>query len=496
MKQKILIIGSGFSGLSAAAYLGRDYHVTVLEKNSSIGGRARQLKDNGFVFDMGPSWYWMPDIFEKFFNDFGYSSENFYSLIRLNPSFQIIFKDDVMVVPDGKENLISLFEKYEKNSGKKLREYLYETEYLYHVAVNKMLYKPYVSFHDYLNKDAIDWKLISSLFNSVSQSIRRRFKHPKLIQLLEFPVIFLGSTAREIPALYGLMNYAAFELGTWYPMGGMFEIIKAMQKICAEYNVEMKTDTNVTKILIKNKKAIGVETDKGFYEADIIVSSADYAFTEGYLLDKDYTNYNPSYWNKKTFAPSALIFYLGVNKKLPKLLHHNLFFDADFDEHIHNIYSSPKWPENPLFYLSVPSKTDSSVAPSNHENLFILIPIAIDLKDNHEIHEKLFDNVISRIEAIVGQKIKENIVTKHTYSVENFISDYNSYKGNAYGLANTLLQTASFKPKLVNKKIANLFYTGQLTVPGPGVPPSLISGKLVAQIIQKQFKSKKYETVV
>ncbi len=496
MKPKILVIGSGFSGLSAAAYLGKEYDVTVLEKNSSIGGRARQFKDKGFVFDMGPSWYWMPDIFEKFFNDFGYSSKDFYSLIKLDPSFQIIFQDEVMIVPDSKEELINLFEKYEKHAGKKLQDYLYKTEYLYHVAINKMLYKPYVSITDYLTKDALDWKLISSLFNSVSQSIRSRFKHPKLIQLLEFPVIFLGSTAKEIPALYGLMNYAAFELGTWYPMGGMFEIVKAIEKIAVKNNVEIKTQTQVRKIVIENRKAIGVETDNGFYKADIVISSADYVFTESHLMDSIYTNYNENYWNKKTFAPSALIFYLGINKKIPKLLHHNLFFDADFDKHIHDIYTLVQWPEKPLFYLSVPSKTDPSVAPPNQENLFVLIPIAIGLKDNTEIHEKLFENIIARIEQFTGEKIKQNIVFKQTYSVENFISDYNSYKGNAYGLANTLLQTATFKPKLINKKISNLFYTGQLTVPGPGVPPSLISGKLVAQLIQKQIKPKEYETIV
>jgi len=334
------------------------------------------------------------------------------------------------------------------------------------------------------------------LFNSVSQSIRSRFKHPKLIQLLEFPVIFLGSTAKEIPALYGLMNYAAFELGTWYPMGGMFEIVKAIEKIAVKNNVEIKTQTQVRKIVIENRKAIGVETDNGFYKADIVISSADYVFTESHLMDSIYTNYNENYWNKKTFAPSALIFYLGINKKIPKLLHHNLFFDADFDKHIHDIYTLVQWPEKPLFYLSVPSKTDPSVAPPNQENLFVLIPIAIGLKDNTEIHEKLFENIIARIEQFTGEKIKQNIVFKQTYSVENFISDYNSYKGNAYGLANTLLQTATFKPKLINKKISNLFYTGQLTVPGPGVPPSLISGKLVAQLIQKQIKPKEYETTV
>ncbi|MCX7728365.1 MAG: phytoene desaturase family protein [Bacteroidia bacterium] len=496
MKSKTIVIGSGISGLAASAYLGQYSDVLVVEKNKSIGGRARQMEDSGFKFDMGPSWYWMPDIFEKFFLDFGYSSHQFYELIRLNPSFQIIFEDDVLVVPDNKKDIILLFEKYEKGSGDKLVDYLNDTKHLYDVAVNKMLYKPYVSAKDYLSKDVLDWKLISSLFLNVSYSIRKRFKNPKLIQLLEFPVIFLGATASQIPSLYGLMNYAALELGTWYPLGGMYEIIKAIQSVAEKQGVEIQTATEVHQIVVKNNKAIGVETNKGFYMADVVLSSADYAFTETKLLDSSYANYNTEYWNKRTFAPSALIFYLGVNKKISRLLHHNLFFDSDFEKHIQTVYQSYEWPNNPLFYLCVPSKTDNSIAPPGTENLFILIPVAIGLEDNTNIHHQIFNNVLSRIEKFTGENIRDSIVIKHTYSVSNFIEDYNSFKGNAYGLANTLFQTATFKPKMINQKIKNLFYTGQLTVPGPGVPPSLISAKLSSQLIYNYLKQKNYERVV
>lgn len=498
MRKKVIVIGSGFSGLAAAAYLSKaDYNVIIIEKNSTIGGRTRQLKDNGFVFDMGPSWYWMPDIFEKFFNDFNYTTSDFYSLTRLNPAFQIIFEDgDVMQVPDKKEELFALFEKYQRGSKEPLQKYLKQAEHLYNVSVNKMLYKPYVYYTDYLDKNVLDIQLLKSLFGNVSKSVRKNFHHPKLIHLLEFPVIFLGAAAQNIPALYNLMNYAAFELGTWYPMGGMYEIIKAIEYIVRKHQASILTNCEAKKIIIQNNKAVGIETSDGFMDADIIVSSADYAFTENKLLDKQYANYASDYWERKTFAPSALIFYLGINKTLPKLLHHNLFFDADFEQHIRTIYNTHEWIKNPLFYLSVTSKTDASVAPAGAENLFILVPISVGLNDYPDIHQQILDNVISRIEKFIGVSFRNNIVVKHTYSISDFIADYNAYKGNAYGLANTLLQTAGFKPKIINKKISNLFYTGQLTVPGPGVPPSLISGKIVAEFINHQFKIKNYESIV
>lgn len=496
--KSIIIIGSGISGLSAAAYLSKaGYQVSVIEKNSTIGGRARQFKDSGFTFDMGPSWYWMPDIFEKFFNDFGFSSSDFYQLIQLNPAFQVIFNDgDVIQVPDRKEKIYPIFEKYQKGSSRNLEDYLKHAEHLYRLAVNKMLYKAYVSYFDYLDKNILDVQLLKSLFCSVSNTVRKKFHHPKIIQLLEFPVIFLGASAQNLPALYNLMNYAAFELGTWYPMGGMYEIVKSIEQIIKEYKGTIITNCEAKKIIIENNKVRGVETSCGFMVADVVVSSADYAFTENKLLDKQYANYNYKYWEKKTFAPSALIFYLGVNKYLPKLLHHNLFFDADFEHHIRTIYNTHEWEKKPLFYLSVPSKTDPSVAPPGMENLFILVPISIGLKDDPSIHQQIFDNVITRIEKFIGTTFRSNIVLKYTYSVSNFISDYNAYKGNAYGLANTLLQTAGFKPKMINKKIPNLFYTGQLTVPGPGVPPSLISGKIVSEFIHHHLKTKTYESAV
>lgn len=500
MSKNIIVIGSGFSGLSAAAYLSKSgNNVIVVEKNQSTGGRARQLKDNGFTFDMGPSWYWMPDIFEKFFNDFGYTSSDFYQLVRLNPSFQIVFSDtDAIQIPDRKEELLDLFEKYQKGSKHYLENYLKQAKHLYDISVNKMLYKSYVHYSDYFDKNVLDLSLLKSLFSNVSKSIRKKFHHPKLIQLLEFPVIFLGAAAQNIPALYNLMNYAAFELGTWYPMGGMYEIVKAMEQIVKKYRTTVITNCEVRKIIIKNNKAIGIETSDGFMSADIVVSSADYAFTENKLIDKLYANYDPNYWENKTFAPSALIFYLGVNKSLPKLLHHNLFFDADFDHHLRSIYNTHEWEKSPLFYLSVPSKTDPSVAPLRKENLFILVPTSVGLKDNPEIHQQIFDNIISRIEKFIGTSFRNDIILKHTYSISNFIYDYNAYKGNAYGLANTLLQTAGFRPKIINKKVPNLFYTGQLTVPGPGVPPSLISGKIVSEFIHHQFKikEKEYESIV
>ena len=188
-------------------------------------------------------------------------------------------------------------------------------------------------------------------------------------------------------------------------------------------------------------------------------------------------------------APSCLLYYIGLNKKLEGLTHHCLFFDTDFDVHGKEIYKTKTWPVDPLFYVSVSSLTDPTVAPEGCENLVLLIPVATGLEaDTEELREQYLQKILTRFEEKTGQSVKNSIIYKRSYSVSNFIEDYNSFKGNAYGLANTLLQTAIFRPSCRSIKIKNLFYTGQLTVPGPGVPPSLISGEVVAGEVLKDFR--------
>jgi phytoene desaturase len=487
--KKTIVIGSGFAGLSAATNLAdKGYDVTLLEKNAVPGGRARKFEAEGFVFDMGPSWYWMPDIFERYFNRFGKSASDYYELKRLDPSYTIFFgKDDEMHVPANMQELEVMFERYEPGSSKNLKKFLAEAEYKYRVGINEFVFKPSHSIMEFA-----DWRVIKSMFRlqmfqSMSSHVRKLFKNKQLIELLEFPVLFLGATPENTPAMYSLMNYADMALGTWYPMGGMHEIIKGMVSLAKEKGVNIKLNQEVKQIYVPNGHATKVITQDTEYDADVIVGAADYHHVEQHLLRPEHRRYNSQYWAKRTMAPSSLLFYLGVNKKLKNLHHHNLFFDEDFTQHAIDIYDNPKWPEKPLFYTCVPSITDPSVAPEGHENVFLLVPLAPGLNDTPEMREKYFNIIMDRLENLTGQEIRKHIIYKRSFAHKDFEKDYHAFRGNAYGLANTLFQTAFLKPKLKSKKVKNLYYTGQLTTPGPGVPPSLISGEVVANEIAKRF---------
>lgn len=495
---KVTVIGSGFSGLASACYAAKSgLDVTVLEKNAQIGGRARYFKHNDFVFEMGPSWYWMPDVFEKFYNDFGKTTSDFYDLVKLDPGFQILYNNsEPLTVPASLDELYQTFENIEKGSADKLKKFLAEAELKYKIGMQQLVYKPALSWMEYVNYDVLSGVAKTHVFKSVRSYVRSFFKDERLVALLEFPVLFLGAMPNNIPALYTLMNHAALSQGTYYPMGGMYKIVEAMQKIGSSLGVEYKINCDVSKISVSSGIANEVYTSQGVFTADTVIASADYHHVEQNLLEEQYRNYNEKYWDKKTFAPSCLLFFVGVNKKVNKLTHHNLFFDTDFEKHSKEIYESPQWPSNPLFYVCCPSKTDASVAPIGHENLFILVPIAPGLNDSEEKRNSYFDMLIKRIETICGDSIVDNIIFKKSYCVNDFVSDYNAYKGNAYGLANTLKQTAVLKPSIANKKVKNLFYTGQLTVPGPGVPPAIISGELAANQVKQYLKQHKHETII
>ncbi len=483
MNKSCIVIGSGFSSLSASCYLAKaGWNVTIFEKNESVGGRASQFIKDGFTFDMGPSWYWMPDIFDKFFADFNKQTSDYYQLDKLSPAYKIFFSDDVITIGDSMDKICEEFERIEPGSSKALRKFIDKAQENYDIAINKVVLRPGLSPLELVTKETI--LKVDQFFKTISSQVRKSFKNPKLVSTLEFPVLFLGAKPSNTPSFYNFMNFADFGLGTWHPKGGMYEVIKAMKSLAIELGVTIHTNSPISKIIVDNGNATGVVCNEKTYKADKVLSGADYQHSES-LLDKKYQQYSHDYWEKKVFAPSSLLFYIGFDKKLNNVEHHNLFFDTDFELHAKEIYDNPKWPTNPLFYANFPSITDASMAPEGCETGFFLVPIATALEDTQELRNQYFDIIMDRFQERTGENIRNNIIFKETFCVNDFVDRYNSYKGNAYGMANTLTQTAFLRPNLRSKKVTNLYFTGQLTVPGPGVPPALISGKLVSELIIK-----------
>lgn len=484
MKKKVIIIGSGFSSLAASCYLAKQGHeVHIYEKNQQVGGRARQLQKDGFTFDIGPTWYWMPDVFERFFEDFNKKPSDFYHLTRLNPAYNVYFgQADYISIADTLDKICDAFEAEEPGSADKLRKFMKEAEDNYNIAIKDLVYKPGVSPLELVTPKTIG--KLGAFFSNIKREVRKEFSNKRLAQILEFPVLFLGAKPSDTPAFYNFMNFADFGLGTWHPENGMYSVIEGISALAMELGVAIHTTAPVEKILVDNGTSAGVRVNGENIYGDVVLSGADYHHSET-LLDEQYRSYSEHYWKNRTFAPSSLLFYVGFDKKLENVAHHTLFFDVNFEDHAKAIYDDPRWPDEPLFYASFPSKTDKSAAPEGKEAGIFLIPLAPGLEDTPEMRERYFEIILSRFESVTQQSVRNNVIFKESFCVNDFVKDYNSYQGNAYGMANTLLQTAFLRPKLKSKKVKNLFFTGQLTVPGPGVPPSLISGKLVAELIQK-----------
>lgn len=491
--KSVIVIGSGFAGLSSATFLAKaGYDVTVLEKNDSLGGRARVWETEGFKFDMGPSWYWMPDVFERYFKSFGYEVSDLYKLIRLDPSYRVVFgPNDHEDQSANMAELEAMFDRLDPGSSKRLRKFLAEAAYKYEVGIKDLVHKPSRSLLEFA-----DFRILKGLFQldllkDMRKHVAEVSTHPKLKAIMEFPVLFLGALPQNTPALYSLMNYADMSMGTWYPQGGMHKIIEAMVKVAKEQGVKFRTKAEVKGFKYSGKKIVGVLTKTGGFSADIVVAGADYHHIDQEVSDKGRREYSEQYWDKRKMAPSSLLYYLGIKGEVPNVLHHNLFFDHELDQHAAELYTHPQWPTKPLFYASAPTKTDKSIAPEGCENMFLLMPTAPGLAgDSEEVREKYYNIMMDRLEQFTGSSIRDRVVVKRSFAYSDFKSEYNSFKGNAYGLANTLDQTAILKPRLKSKKISNLYFSGQLTTPGPGVPPTLISGEVVSKEIAKDFKLK------
>ncbi|MBW8687506.1 phytoene desaturase family protein [Chitinophaga rhizophila] len=492
-----IVIGAGFSGLSAAISLAdKGFAVTLVERHDQTGGRARVLKEQGFTFDMGPSWYWMPEVAADFFSKHGRSIDNYLDLVRLDPSYQVIFgRQDTVALPASYDKLKQVFDSIEPGAGERLDRFMQEAGYKYRTAMSTYVNKPGLHFSELCSREVLGSFMKMDMLQSFSAHARKFFKDERLLRIIEFPVLFLGATADHIPAMYSMMNYADIKLGTWYPTGGMSMLVKAFTELAVESGVNIMLNTTVEKLEVSGNEITGVRTDKGLLTADVVVSGADYHHTDQELLPEGRGNYKTAYWDKRVMAPSCLIYYMGVSRKIPGLQHHNLFFENDLRAHAAAIYTKPEWPEKPLFYLCCPSKTDDSVAPQGMENLFVLIPTAPGLQDTPAIRQHYLDMVLEKTAEYCGDDFRKDIVYSRSYACSDFIADYSAFKGNAYGLANTLGQTAFLKPSIRHKTISNLFFTGQLTVPGPGVPPAIISGQVVADYISKQ-KAFIHESVI
>lgn len=462
LRKRIAVIGAGFSGLSAAAYAAKaGNEVHVFEKHSQPGGRARQFKtEEGYVFDMGPSWYWMPDIIEGFFKDFDCEVSDFFNLVSLEPQFEMVFSKEKISVPQKSEEIRELFEKIEPGAAKQYDQFMQSAQYKYEVGMKDFVTKPCYNWFEFASLKIAGSALKLDLLSNFRKYVAGYFTDPKLRSLMEFPVIFLGASPQKIPALYSLMNYGGYVLGTKYPMGGFYQLILAMKKVAEKQGVIFHFNHEVQKINTENGKVSSITLEGQTCEFDAVIASSDYHHTET-LIPEFQRNYNENYWKNRTFAPSCLIYYLGIKGKIPRLKHHTLFFENELDNHIDCIYKNKQWPSEPLFYACCPSKTDPDVAPEGCENLFLLLPIAPGIHDDKSVREKYLMEMLGRIEKHTGETaLISRIEYKRSYCVSDFISDYNAYQGNAYGLSNTLSQTAVLKPKIRNKKIRNLFLCG------------------------------------
>ncbi|MBN1617728.1 phytoene desaturase [Candidatus Dojkabacteria bacterium] len=492
MSKKIVVIGGGISGLSSAALLKNSgYEVILLEKNNELGGRGRIWKDKGFTFDMGPSWYMMPEVFENFFGLFGKKVSDYYNLLRLDSHYKVFFPDgNVFNISKDLDINVELFESVEKGAGDKLKKYLAKSRHTYETAMQDLVMLDYKNIFKYINVGFINSLLkldpITSFSKSFHGYVSKYFRNPELQKIIEFTTVFLGGSPYNTPAFYNLITHADFNLGIYYPDGGINKFIQALSKLCSEVGVEVHTGEEVQHITVKDRKAISIETKNKSYPADIVLSSADYHFTETKLIDKNFRTYDDNYWSNKIMSPSAFNIYLGLNQKVSKLEHHNLYFDDSWEKSFKEVYNVHKWPDNPSYYVHVPSKTDPSVAPDGSEAVFILVPVAAGLEDDDTIREIMYEKVLSHFEGLVGQSIRDSIVTKRIFSHRDFNSSYNAFKGAAFGLAHTLGQTALFRPKNFSRKIKNLYYAGQYTNPGVGMPVCLLSSQITANLIKAE----------
>jgi len=388
--------------------------------------------------------------------------------------------------------LASIFEENEKGGYLKFKKYLAESKFIYEKSMKNLVMLDYSSLLPILKPELLYYLFRFRLFSNLHCYVSKYFSNKYLQKILEFTTVFLGGSPYNTPAFYSLVAHADFNLGIYYPMGGMHEIVKALTSLCKDYGVTIITNHEVTKIVSKNGFIVEVNAGNQSFDTNFVISSMDYCNFEVNLLSNNDQSYPTKYWSKKTFSPGAFIIYLGINKKLKNVEHHNLYFDKSWENHFENVFKNKNWPNNPSYYVHMPSKTDSSVAPPNSESLMFLVPVAPGLIDNEKIREDFSQKIISHFENIAEEKISPYIKVKRIYAHNDFIKEYNSSLGSAFGLGHTLSQTALFRPNNKSKKLKNLYYVGQYTNPGVGVPICLLSAQIVRNMLNKENERKHF----
>lgn len=487
-KNNVIVIGAGFSGLATAILLAKaGYQVKVLEKNETVGGRALSRKYGKYQFDLGPSWYLMPDVFDNFFNQINIKLTDKVNLIRLDPAYRIYYgRDHYIDLPKNRQAIDTLFDNLEPDGSAKLAKFLDRTKLQYDVAMNRFVYQDLKDWKTLIDPVLITGFLKLDILNSWSNLVKKYFNSPEIHKLLLYPAAFLGSAPNNTPAMYALLNYVDITQGVWYPQGGMGAIAKVIYQQAEKMGVSFHFNTIVTELKSDQKQVTEVITNTQNFKTDLVISTADYAHTELDLLKPRDQTYSNNYWRNKTLAPSGFVINLGLERSIKSLKHHNLFLLDDWEHHFDQVFKHPDWPNNPSFYVCAPTKTDKTLAPTNHEVLFILVPVAAGLADTPQIKAAFTQQILTKLEQIIGEKIRPHIKAEYIMSVTDFAENYLAYKGTTFGLAHTLWQTAFLRPKHQSQKLKNLYYAGQYTHPGVGVPTALVSGQITAELIQQQ----------
>ena len=482
---KIAIIGAGIGGLGTACLLAQAGHdVTIYEKNDQVGGRAGLIEADGFKFDAGPSWYLMPKVFEHFFGLLGEDVNQLLNLKRLDPAFRVTFagRGQSLDIHANRKQDRQTFESIEPSAGRQLEKHLNQAEYIYRRAEEHFLYKSFDSAKDFMSPPLAAEATRLQLFGSWHKTVSRHFKDPRLQHILEYPAVFLGGSPYKLPAFYGLLNHVVMDQGVFYPAGGIHAVIKTLEALARQSDVIIKTCTPVQQIVTDGGHATGVKASGKTFEFDAIISNADRHHTETALLEPAQRDHSSAYWQRRTVAPSALLIYLGVNRRYANLRHHNLLFAEGWADNFKQLSKAESWPTDPSLYVCAPSRTDPTVAPKDHENLFVLVPVAAGLKYTQAELEDFADKILAKLEAelkLTG--LHKHIVYKKLFCVDDFAEQFNAFHGSGLGLAHTLRQSAAWRPKNKSRKVKNLYFVGADTHPGIGLPSCLIAAELVAK---------------